>query len=298
MERMSRSDRRRRAGLGVLSALALAVALAATPPATRAADPTPEPTPSPTYTPAPTETPAPSATPATPTAVLRTSTIYRSDAVVRQFTKTWCVPASAQTMANLVLGRSDRTYATQKAFAARVRSYNAYTYTSAGNDVRGWAGALNWALPDSLPVVYRDRSYGSRSAAITAIVGAIDRTGYPVGIVVRRGMHAWTVLGYQASEVPGDPASRVDPRPVRRRVRSARRRIPGRTAYMTLATFASYFTAYNEVERKVIWHGRYVIVRPEPRDGRVRLDRAVETGRPGRTRPPRATPARARPGGP
>jgi len=257
VEQTSRSDRRHRAGLGVLAALALAVALAATPPATRAADPTPEPTPSPA------STAAPGATPAAPTAAPRTSTIYRSDTVVLQYAKTWCVPASAQTMANLVLGRSDRTYATQKSLGARVRSYNAYTYTSAGNDVRGWAGALNWVLPDSLPVVYRDRSYGSRSAAITAIVGALDRTGYPVGIVVRRGTHAWTVLGYRASEVPGDPASRAilglyvvgplgspsDPWPYR---------------YMTLATFASYFTAYNEVERRVIWQGRYVIVRPEP----------------------------------
>ncbi len=257
MAQSNRSDRRRRTGLGIVAVLALVVALAATPPATRAADPTPEPTPSPT------STPAPGATPAAPTAVLRNSTIYRSDAVVPQYTKTWCVPASAQTMVNLVLRKSDRTYATQKSFAARVHSYNAYAYASSGNDVRGWAGALNWALPDSLPVVYRDRSYGSRSAAITAIVGAIDRTGYPVGVVVRRGTHAWTVLGYRASEVPGDPASRTilglyvvgplgspsDPWPYR---------------YMTVATFASSFTAYNEVERTVIWQGRYVIVRPEP----------------------------------
>jgi hypothetical protein len=166
-------------------------------------------------------------------------------------------------MANIVLRKSDRSYATQHSLAARVRAHNAYRYRAPGNDVRGWASALNWAIPDNLAVTYRDRSYGTRSAAIGAIVAAIDKTGYPVGVVVRRGSHAWTVLGYRASEAAGDPATRTilglyvvgplgsptDPWPYR---------------YMTVATFSAYFTSYYEPERRVIWTGRYVIVRPEP----------------------------------
>jgi hypothetical protein len=201
-----------------------------------------------------------------PAAVLVTRNLYRAGASVRQYTSVWCVPASVQTMANIILGTRDTSYATQKLLASVAFRFNRYRYTGPGNDIRGWAGALNWRLPDSLPVTYRDRSYSTRTAALNAIVDAIDQTGYPVGITVWHGGHAWAVVGYQLRQVPGDSASRQflgfyvvgplgaprDPWPVR---------------LVGVNTFLPNFSRYYEDEFREPWHMDYVVVRPEPATG-------------------------------
>ena len=193
-----------------------------------------------------------------------TRTLYRSGAVVEQYTGYWCVPASVQTMANLILGTRDTSYATQKLLASVTFRFNRYRYgdPANGNDIRGWAGALNWRLPDTLPVAYRDRSYSSRQAALHAIVDAIDETGYPVGITVWHGGHAWTVVGYQVRQVPGDRSTREflgfyvvgplgsprDPWPVR---------------LLGIDRFLGEYTRYYEDREREPWHLDWVLVRPE-----------------------------------
>lgn len=225
--------------------------------------PSPDPTPAPDPAPTPSQDPLPTAEP-DPTPVVVSRTVYRSGAVVRQYTNYWCVPASVQTMANLVLGTSDTSYATQKLLASVTYRFNRYRYgdPSRGNDIRGWAGALNWRLPDTLPVVYRDRSYTSRQAALHAIVDAIDETGYPVGITVWHGGHAWAVVGYRVRQVPGDRSTREflgfyvvgplgsprDPWPVR---------------LMGIDGFLDQYTRYYEHREREPWHNDYVLVRPE-----------------------------------
>lgn len=227
------------------------------PPATPAPSPTPSSSPAPTATPAPDPTPTPA-----PTPVTITRSVYRSGAGVEQYTGYWCVPASVQTMTNLILGTSDRSYGTQKLLASVTYRFNRYKYRGPGNDIRGWAGALNWRLPDTLPVVYRDRSYPSRTAALDAIVDAIEETGYPVGITVWHGGHARSVVGYRIRQVPGDRSTREilgfyvvgplgspkDPWPVR---------------YVTLADFLGDYTRYYEDRQREPWHMDYVLVRPE-----------------------------------
>jgi len=242
----------------------------APPSAAPTTDPSPAPTPDPTPDPTPTpdSTAGPSVAPVTvvptpaPTPVVTTLNLYRAGAVVTQYTSVWCVPASVQTMTNLILGTRDTSYATQKLLASVTYRFNRYRYDGPGNDIRGWAGALNWRLPDTLPVVYRDRSYPSRTAALDAIVDAIEETGYPVGITVRNGRHAWSVVGYRISQVPDDPATRVilgfyvvgplglptDPWPVR---------------YTSQAAFLTSYTRYYENEEREPWHMDYVLVRPE-----------------------------------
>lgn len=208
---------------------------------------------------------APAADPSvalSPTPVIITRNLYRADAVVTQYTSFWCVPASVQTMTNIILGTRDTSYATQKLVASITYRFNRYRYDGPGNDIRGWAGALNWRLPDTLPVVYRDRSYPSRTAALDAIVDAIEETGYPVGITVWHGSHAWAVVGYRISQVPDDPTTREilgfyvvgplgsprDPWPVR---------------YVTVLSFGADYTRYYEDEYREPWHMDYVLVRPE-----------------------------------
>jgi len=229
------------------------------PAATPAPDPSVGPTPVPTAVPP--ASPPPDPTPA-PAPVVITRSLYRSGAVVPQYTNTWCVPASVQTMTNLILGTRDTSYATQKLLASVTYRFNRYRYDGPGNDIRGWAGALNWRLPDTLPVVYRDRSFTSRQQALDAIVDAIDETGYPVGITVRHGGHAWSVLGYQVRQVPGEPSTRQilgfyvvgplgspsDPWPVR---------------LQAIDGFLAQYTRYYEDQEREPWHLDYVLVRPE-----------------------------------
>src|SRR5215203_3500572 len=47
--------------------------------------------------------------------------LYRSGAMVLQYTNYWCVPAATQGMVNIVLGTSNRTYATQQYMYKKTR---------------------------------------------------------------------------------------------------------------------------------------------------------------------------------
>jgi hypothetical protein len=209
---------------------------------------------------------AASGTGTTATPRTRVVDLSRSGAAVMQYTSYWCVPAAVQTMLNLATGRADRTYATQSRLYAELRRANLYRYSTPGNDVRGWARVLTAHLPAGSG--YADVSYSSRSAAYLAIVKAMDRTKRPVGIVVDRGSHAWTVVGFKVSETPGVPGaptvlgfyvvgplgSPSDPWPKK---------------YLTVAELSSRFTRYHEWQRSVPWEGLFVIVAPLSTTGTV-----------------------------
>jgi hypothetical protein len=190
---------------------------------------------------------------------IRTVDLSRSGAAVLQYTSYWCVPAATQTMINLVRGTSDRTYATQARLYRELRAANKYWYPTPGNDVRGWARVLTAHLPQGMG--YGDHMFGSQADAFAAIVDSMDNTGRPVGIVVDRGSHAWTVVGFRVSETVGVPGSRtilgfyvIGP--------LGSPRDPWPKAYYTVAQLASRFTRYHESTRIVVWEGKYVIVEP------------------------------------
>jgi hypothetical protein len=229
-------------------------------PAIVAPEPTPEPTPPPAAEPTPAPTPEPAVEAAPVGRVTVDRNLYVPYAIVKQYTSYWCVPANAQTMVNLVLGRLDRTSGTQARYAWHVRRYNGYRYPTRGNDPRGWARFLDLVLPGDFH--YADRSFATKAAAIAAMVESIDRTGHPVGIVVDRGTHAWTVLGYRASMIDGDPSTRVvDGLYVSGSLYPLRRtREPFPYRFLTLDAFRARFTKYHESSRRVIWEGKFVII--------------------------------------
>jgi hypothetical protein len=285
-------DVRRRRPRGHLAAalavVAVAVLLAPLPAA--AAEPTASPTPSATTgpSPAPTGSPAPARVPsatlapaaspspvaslagaayqrAAPAATLSVAAsplptrvlIYRDTAMVKQYTNYWCVPATTQSMVNLILGTSDRTKATQQRYYTGIRAHNRYSYSTKGNDPQGWAWGLRTYSGNT--TTYQGRSFTNKTAALDAIVESIDRTGTPVAVTVHDGTHAWIVLGYKAQLDPADPSKRTilgfyvsgplgaptDPWPY---------------AYMTTSTFRQHFTRYHEWQRSVIWEGTWVII--------------------------------------
>jgi len=214
------------------------------------AGPSAAPTAEPTLDPGPTPTPAP-----TPVVSVQSKLIYRSSAITRQYRSYWCVPASMQTMWNLIGRISNRTLIRQQTLYHQIRAHNRYRYPTLGNDIEGWA----WGLRRWTGLPYRALSYASKSQAIAAMVAAIKRTGDPVGIAVKAGTHAWVVLGYKVQVsadatiapvilglyVSGPLGVGRDPYPYR---------------YLTLASFQKVYTKYHERTRHVVWEGRYVLV--------------------------------------
>jgi hypothetical protein len=223
---------------------------------------TPAPTPTATSTPAPTPTPTPGATLSPtptpgPSAILSQFLIYRKTAMVRQYTDYWCVPASTQTMLNLVSGRQDRTYATQRRFYRGIRRNNRYTYASRGNDPQGWAWGLRYYSGGT--TTYQARAFTSKDTAMWAIHDGIARTRQPVGIVVSHGSHAWVVLGFRSERDPIEPSKRTllgfyVSGPL------AGSRDPWPYKYMKLADFRKVFGKYHEWQRRVIWEDKWVII--------------------------------------
>lgn len=192
-----------------------------------------------------------------PSRVAETVNLYRSSAMVKQYTNYWCVPATTQSMVNLVRGTSNRTYATQKFMYKKTRENNRYAYASLGNDPQGWAWAATYFSRGE--ATYEARAFTDRTAAVKAIAESIARTRHPVGVTVKRGTHAWVILGFKGDVIPGIPSSRrvfgfyvsgplgspTDPWPV---------------AYVSLDTFYRSFTRYHEWQRSVIWEDKYVAI--------------------------------------
>ena len=239
--------------------------------------PTPEPTPAPTaapqptnqpadHTPDPTDTPGPTVTPddtpsptPTPTSgtVLQSRNLYRSSAMVRQYTNYWCVPATVQSMANLVLGTSNRTYSRQSYIYKLTRQHNRYWYRTKGNDPQGWGWSLRY-FTRGRP--YYPYAYSNKDQAITSIAASIAKTRHPVGVTVYGGTHAWVVLGYRQTYERSEPSKKtLLGLYVSGPLGTSRDKWPYR--YMTVAQFREVFTRYHEWQRRVIWEGKWVVLR-------------------------------------
>lgn len=246
------------------------VVLGAAPWTVAAADPSPSPpieSPVPTPTPDATLEPTPDPPPpivepvptpaAVPTPIIESFVIYRRDAVVRQYTKYTCVPATTQTMLNLIAGTNDRSLATQMRYYQAVRKNNRYTYRTLGNDPRGWAWGLRYFSGGTTN--YRARAFDDKDTAMWAIQESIARTGSPVGITVWGGTHAWVVLGYRIARDPLDP-SRTTLVGFYVSGPLGASRDPWTRKFMSIAAFRKNFTRYHEWQRRVVWEDKWVIV--------------------------------------
>jgi hypothetical protein len=250
--------------------------VAADPTATPAPAPTPPPTPAPTaepqptaapaptngpadHTPEPTDTPDPTATPTprpTSDTVLQSRNLYRYSAMVRQYTSYWCVPATVQSMANLVLGTSNRSYSRQSYIYKLTRQHNRYRYATRGNDPQGWGWSLRY-FTNGHP--YYPRAYTNKDTAINSIWASIARTRHPVGVTVYSGTHAWVVLGYKLTYDRTEPSKKtLLGLYVSGPLGSTSDRWPYK--YLTVAQFKTVFTRYHEWQRSVIWEGKWVVL--------------------------------------
>jgi hypothetical protein len=183
--------------------------------------------------------------------------LHRSSAMVKQYTNYWCVPAATQSMVNIVRGTSNRTYSTQSYMYKKTRQNNQYSYATLGNDPVGWAWAATYFSRGE--ATYTARAYSSRADAIAEIADSLLRTRHPVGVTVRKGTHAWVVLGFKGDMLPGDPDSlRVFGFYVSGPLGSPTD--PWSVKYMSVATFNNSYTPYHEWQRSVTWEGKYVVI--------------------------------------
>ena len=228
----------------------------ATPTPRPTATPTPRPTVAPTAPPTPTATPTPGPTPRR-TPVITKVNLYRSTAMVRQYTNYWCVPAATQSMVNLARRTSNRSYLTQKFYYAKIRQNNRYYYRTLGNDPQGWAWGLRYFSRGT--AMYAPRAYTNKQQALDYIVASIARYKDPVGVTIKNGTHAWVVLGYRTSHDPIEPTKKtILGFYVSGPLGSYADKWPYR--YLTTTQFKSYFTRYHEWQRKVVWEGKWVVI--------------------------------------
>lgn len=138
--------------------------------------------------------------------------LYRVGEFVSQATAEWCVPAAILTMMNVIDGDDDgRDRPSQRRLDRLARSLSSHRLRGPGSEPEGWAGTLNRLGYGHYTVVAEP----TRRAALEAAARALRLTGRPVGILVRRGAHAWVMTGFEAT---ADPAWTDDFRVTRIRV--------------------------------------------------------------------------------
>ena len=134
--------------------------------------------------------------------------ISRGD-FVNQRTAYWCIPASTQTMMNIMDdGRPDRSRALQARLyrvGDRLEEDGTFSDDPEPDSFRGmgiseWVGLLN--RYDYGP--YELAGSKSRQNALKLAARMMRKTGKPVGLVVWRGAHAWVMSGFTATADPAD----------------------------------------------------------------------------------------------
>ena len=133
--------------------------------------------------------------------------LYSRGDFVNQKTTYWCIPASTQTMMNIMDdGRPDRSRALQaRLYRVGDRLEEDGTFSDEpepdrfrGMGISEWAGLLNRF--DYGP--YGLAGYKSRQNALRKAARMMRKTGKPVGLVVWRGAHAWVMSGFTATADP------------------------------------------------------------------------------------------------
>ena len=224
--------------------------------------PTPEPTPTPmsTPTPDPTSTPQPTPTPPQPPAYL--TSLYRSGDFVRQYTSYQCVGAAIQLMRNVRRVPDNHRRPRQRVLWQIARKRSLYR-ADGGADPFGWAAALKVVGVGRYSVV----GAPTLEEALHSAASAMARTGKPVGMIVWKGLHAWTMTGFGTT---ADPAQTSDFEVVTIRIsdplypyfHARKRTIYRPNTELALDAVARNFTPYHDGRRDPRIEGRYVVIIP------------------------------------
>ena len=263
------SDRRARlaaliwaAALGVILTVGPLASVASGADPTAAPDATATPEPTETPEPDPTATPDPTPSPVPPPAHVQS--LYKSGDFVRQYTSYQCVGASIQLMRNVRRVPDNHNRPRQRVLWQIARKRSLYR-ADGGADPFGWSAALR------VVGVGRYRVVGAPTLrqALKTAASAMARTGRPVGMIVWRGRHAWSMTGFGAT---ADPAETDDFEVVNVRISDPlypyyhvrKRTIYRPNTALSLELLAKNFTPYHDSRRDGRIEGRYVVIVPVP----------------------------------
>jgi hypothetical protein len=127
--------------------------------------------------------------------------LYARGAFIRQLTTYYCVPASIQTMLNIVDGRPyDTSRETQDTLYGEARDDLIQPYWGRGTQPEGWATVLTRQGAGRYELGIR----ANATRAIHLAARQLRLTNRPVGLLVWRGFHAWVMSGFTSI---GDPAT-------------------------------------------------------------------------------------------
>jgi hypothetical protein len=124
--------------------------------------------------------------------------LFEKGDFVSQATKIYCVPASMQTMMNIIEEGADRDPEVQNELYVLSRDLSTDRLRGDGAEPEGWARALDELGYGPYDV---DEAPSLRAAIIRA-ARALRLTGKPVGLLMWRGAHAWVMSGFKATADP------------------------------------------------------------------------------------------------
>lgn len=126
--------------------------------------------------------------------------LYGDGDFVSQARADWCVPASIQTMANMIGAKRvlQHPIPSQAKLDRLARALSTDRLVGAGSEPEGWAGTLNELGLGPYVVT----SEPTRDRAITTAARALRLTGRPVGLLMWRCAHAWVMSGFEATADP------------------------------------------------------------------------------------------------
>jgi len=190
--------------------------------------------------------------------------LYRRGIFTTQKTWRWCTAADVQMMRNIVLHRTNHSYAGQKRYWRYMRNHNRYDIPARdGVDPAGWAAGLRRFVDGRYQVV---TSTTFRRALRTA-VKALRRTNLPVGLLVAHGNHAWILTGFAAT---ADPAVTNDFRVTSVRVVGPLWGLQNRTygydmrpdKKLTRAQLRDFLKRWHYAPIHMAWEGDFVTILP------------------------------------
>jgi hypothetical protein len=191
--------------------------------------------------------------------------LYRDGVFTTQKTITWCTAASTQLMLNIALHQQDHSRASQQRYIRYEHHHDLYAPDEArGSDPLGWASAVNHFEGGNDYAAATSMTFGD---AIGHAAGRLRLKGKPVGLLVKKGHHAWVMTGFSAT---ADPATTESFSVTQVMVTGPLYPMQQKHGYdmapdtaLTIEQFQSFFKPYtDDVMPTNPWQGLYVTIEP------------------------------------
>ena len=188
--------------------------------------------------------------------------LYRTGVFSTQQTWLWCTAADVQIMRNISDRQRDHSRASQDRYFGYMRVHNRYRIpVKDGVDPAGWTAGLRHFVDSR----YRLVASTTFDSALRSAVTNLRKTNLPVGITVAHGNHAWVLTGFTAT---ADPARTTRFTVTSVRVTGPLWGLQSRSygydmapnTRLTPRQLAGFFTPWHYAGIGMSWEGRWVSI--------------------------------------